>query len=59
MVYVDGAIVKRCVEPKERVPIRGTLFLRFHTSFHYCVIYINHMVTKVITIYGQPYGFQG
>ena len=27
--------------------------------FHYCVIYINNMVSKVITIYGQPYGFQG
>ena len=33
-------------------------YLRFNTSFHYCVIYIKHMVLKVITIYGQPYGFQ-
>ena len=33
--------------------------LRFHTTFHYCVIYINHMVSKVITTYGRPYCFQG
>jgi hypothetical protein len=26
--------------------------------FHYCVIYINHIVSKVITIYDQPYGFK-
>ena len=59
MVDADDAIVKRCVEPKARVPrdensifsARRDPCLRFHTSFHYCVICINHMVSKVITIY--------
>jgi len=27
--------------------------LRYLTSYHYCDIYINHMVSKVITKYGQ------
>jgi len=44
--------VKRCVEPKAMGPAS-------HTSFHHCVIYINHMVSKVITIYGQSCGFSG
>jgi len=34
-------------------------YLRFHTSFYYYVIYANYMVSKVITIYGQSYVFQG
>ena len=29
------------------------------SSFHYCVIIVNHMVSKAIIMYGQPYGFQG
>ena len=59
MVDVDDVIVKRCVKLKVRVPRGGTLYLKFHTSFNYYVIYVNHMVFKVITTHDQQSGFQG
>ena len=37
---------------------RWDRYLMFNTSSHRYVIYLNHMVFKVIIIYGQ-YGFQG
>jgi len=40
-------------------PARRDHYHVYHTSFHYYVIYVNHLVSKVITIYGQSYGFQG
>jgi len=37
------------------VPRGETLTFGFHTSFHCYVIYIYHMVSKAITIYGQTW----
>jgi len=58
MVNVDDPIVKLCVETKARITRGGILALGSTHRFT-IVIYTNHMVSKVITICGQPYDFQG
>jgi hypothetical protein len=50
MVAVDDVTVKRCVEPKATV---------LSTHRFTIVIYINRIVSKVVTMFGQPYRFQG